>query len=60
MGIACCKWECSLINKKRGAPKDSPKITFYTWDFAGQVSTSCTVSCDCDNSFQFVLICIMQ
>lgn len=35
VGIECGKWECGL--KKRGAPRDLPKINFYTWDFAGQV-----------------------
>lgn len=35
VGIECGKWECGL--KKRGTPRDIPKITFYTWDFAGQV-----------------------
>ena len=35
VGIECGKWDCAL--KGRRAPKDGPKITFYTWDFAGQV-----------------------
>lgn len=35
VGIECGKWECGL--KGRGAPRGAPKITFYTWDFAGQV-----------------------
>jgi len=34
VGIECEKWVCS---KKHGAPRNALKITFYTWDFAGQV-----------------------
>ena len=32
VGIDCGKWEC-----RRRSSRKSPKITFYTWDFAGQV-----------------------
>ena len=31
VGIECDKWVC--VSKR----KAGPKITFYTWDFAGQV-----------------------
>ena len=34
VGIECEKWVCS---KRHGAPRNALKITFYTWDFAGQV-----------------------
>ena len=33
VGIQCDKW----VYKKSGAARDTPEITFYTWDFAGQV-----------------------
>ena len=32
VGIECDKWVCVSKRKVGG-----PKITFYTWDFAGQV-----------------------
>ena len=36
VGIQCDKW----VYRKSGAAKDTSEITFYTWDFAGQVGFS--------------------
>lgn len=33
VGIQCDRWAC----KRSDTPKHGPVITFYTWDFAGQV-----------------------
>ena len=35
VGIQCDKW----LYKKTTAVKDATDITFYTWDFAGQVTS---------------------
>lgn len=52
VGIQCDRWMC----KRSNTPKHGPVITFYTWDFAGQVMYNTGDICMC--VLAHVLLCL--